>query len=100
MTQNVMIHVDHLTKDYGAPRPAVDDISFDVRQGEVLGFLGPNGAGKTTTINMLATLLKPTRGTATLAGHDILAQPNQVRQAIGMVFQDPHSTTGSPPRRT
>ena len=64
-------------------------VDFTVRRREIFGFLGPNGAGKTTTINMLATLLKPTRGRAELAGHDVVKQPMQVRQSIGMVFQDP-----------
>ena len=67
----------------------MDAIDFTVRRREIFGFLGPNGAGKTTTINMLATLLKPTRGRAELAGHDVVQQPMQVRQSIGMVFQDP-----------
>ena len=83
-----MIHVSNLTKYYG-DYPAVQDVSFDVARGQIVGFLGPNGAGKTTTINILATLLPPTRGRAILAGFDILTQPNQVRQSIGMVFQDP-----------
>jgi ABC-2 type transport system ATP-binding protein len=85
---NSIIQVRELTKAYG-DFLAVDAIEFDVHEGEIFGFLGPNGAGKTTTINMLATLLRPTRGTASLAGYDIRTHPNQVRQAIGMVFQDP-----------
>jgi ABC-2 type transport system ATP-binding protein len=68
---------------------AVDGVSFDVEQGEIFGFLGPNGAGKTTTINMLCTLLRPTAGTATVNGYDIARQPDDVRQSIGLVFQDP-----------
>ena len=68
---------------------AVDQLSFQVKQGEVFGFLGPNGAGKTTTINMLCTLLRPTAGTATVAGYDVTRQPSEVRQSIGLVFQDP-----------
>ncbi len=83
-----IIRVEGLTKAYGEFL-AVDAVDFEVREGEIFGFLGPNGAGKTTTINMLATLLRPTRGSATLAGFDIRTQPNQVRQSIGMVFQDP-----------
>jgi ABC-2 type transport system ATP-binding protein len=83
-----IIQVRGLTKAYG-DFLAVDSVDFDVEEREIFGFLGPNGAGKTTTINMLATLLKPTRGSATLAGYDISAQPNGVRQSIGMVFQDP-----------
>jgi ABC-2 type transport system ATP-binding protein len=66
----------------------VDGISFTVNEGEILGFLGPNGAGKTTTLNMLSTLLRPTSGTATVNGHDILAEPDAVRRSIGYVFQD------------
>jgi ABC-2 type transport system ATP-binding protein len=85
---NVVIDVQGLGKDYGS-FTAVADVSFQVFAREIFGFLGPNGAGKTTTINMLATLLRPTRGRAELAGHDVRTQPNQVRQAIGMVFQDP-----------
>jgi ABC-2 type transport system ATP-binding protein len=83
-----IIQVDGLTKAYG-DFLAVDGVQFEVQEREIFGFLGPNGAGKTTTINMLATLLKPTRGSATLAGYDIRTQPNQVRQSLGMVFQDP-----------
>ncbi len=68
---------------------AVDGVSFVVEQGEIFGFLGPNGAGKTTTINMLCTLLRPTAGTAIVNGYDITRQPDDVRQSIGLVFQDP-----------
>src|SRR5260370_10905646 len=85
---SAVIQVQDLLKKFGA-FTAVDGISFAVYAGEIFGFLGPNGAGKTTTINMLATLLKPTSGSVVLAGHDVLREPNQVRQAIGMVFQDP-----------
>ncbi|MFQ5856467.1 MAG: ATP-binding cassette domain-containing protein [Anaerolineae bacterium] len=68
---------------------AVGGVSFEVDQGEIFGFLGPNGAGKTTTINMLCTLLRPTAGTATVNGYDVARQPDEVRQSIGLVFQDP-----------
>ena len=68
---------------------AVDKISFSVIKGEVFGFLGPNGAGKTTTIKMLTTLLFPTSGSATISNHDIVKQRDQVRQRIGVVFQEP-----------
>ena len=78
-----------MTKVFDNEIRAVDGISFTVDEGEILGFLGPNGAGKTTTLNMLATLLRPTSGTATVNGHDILAQPDAVRRSIGYVFQDP-----------
>jgi len=67
---------------------AVRGIDFAVREGEVFAFLGPNGAGKTTTISMLCTLLKPTSGTALVAGHDIVSARPDVRRAIGVVFQD------------
>jgi ABC-2 type transport system ATP-binding protein len=83
-----IIEVRGLTKAYG-DFLAVDGIDFNVQEREIFGFLGPNGAGKTTTINMLATLLRPTKGSATLAGYDVRTQPNGVRQSIGMVFQDP-----------
>ncbi len=68
---------------------AVRGVDFEVAMGEVFGFLGPNGAGKTTTINMLCTLAKPTGGSATVAGHDIVRERDDVRRNIGLVFQDP-----------
>ena len=64
-------------------------MSFTVAPGEVFGFLGPNGAGKSTTINMLCTLAKPTSGTARVSGFDVVAQRDDVRRHIGLVFQDP-----------
>ncbi len=70
---------------------AVDDVSFEIKEGEIFGLLGPNGAGKTTTLLMLATLLKPSNGVATVNGFDVLRNPQQVRESIGMVFQDPSS---------
>lgn len=83
-----MIEVDQLTKSYGDVE-AVREVSFDVPAGEVFGFLGPNGAGKTTTINMLCTLAKPTSGRASVAGHDVVKERDDVRRNIGLVFQDP-----------
>ena len=84
---DAIIRVDHLVKKYGA-LTAVDDISLTVEEGTIFGFLGPNGAGKTTTINILCTLLKPSSGTAAIAGHDCMTEPSEVRKAIGIVFQD------------
>ena len=66
---------------------AVDDVDLHVGAGEVVGFLGPNGAGKTTTLRMLTTLLRPTAGSATVAGFDVVAEPVQVRRSIGYVSQ-------------
>jgi len=82
------IEVHNLVRKFGE-LTAVKDVTFDVRQGEIFGFLGPNGAGKTTTINILCTLLNPTSGQATVNGFDVKRQRNQVRQSIGLVFQDP-----------
>lgn len=65
---------------------AVDDVSFDIREGELFGLLGPNGAGKTTTVKMLATLLIPTGGTARVRGFDVVKQANEVRRRIGFIF--------------
>src|SRR6478752_10537099 len=66
---------------------AVDGVDLDVAEGEVVAFLGPNGAGKTTTLRMLTTLLKPTTGTATVAGFDLAKDPINVRKSIGYVSQ-------------
>jgi len=66
---------------------AVDGVDLDVAEGEVVGFLGPNGAGKTTTLRMLVTLLRPTAGTATVAGYDVVRESQQVRRSIGYVSQ-------------
>jgi ABC-2 type transport system ATP-binding protein len=82
------IAVRSLSKDFGDIH-AVGSVDFDVWAGEVFGFLGPNGAGKSTTINMLCTLLKPTSGSATVAGYDVVRQRDDVRRHIGLVFQDP-----------
>ncbi len=77
-----MIEVEHLSKNYGATR-AVQDISFRVAQGEVVGFLGPNGAGKSTTMRMLTCYIAPDGGTAQVAGFDITASPLEVKKRIG-----------------
>jgi ABC-2 type transport system ATP-binding protein len=82
------ISVRGLVKSYG-PVEAVRGVEFEVATGEVFGFLGPNGAGKTTTINMLCTLTRPTSGSATVAGHDVVRERDDVRRHIGLVFQDP-----------
>ncbi len=82
------ISVQGLFKRYGEVE-AVRSVDFQVATGEVFGFLGPNGAGKTTTINMLCTLAKPTAGSATVAGHDVVRERDDVRRNIGLVFQDP-----------
>jgi ABC-2 type transport system ATP-binding protein len=88
MPKSHIIEVEHLVKNY-ADLAAVNDISFAVDKGEVFGLLGPNGAGKTTVINILCTLSKPTSGKALINGFDVDHQQSQVRQCIGLVFQDP-----------
>ena len=90
------IEVEHLQRIYRAQIGvfnrsikevvAVDDISFDVQQGELFGLLGPNGAGKTTTVKMLTTLLIPSRGSARVGGFDVVKQANEVRKRIGFIF--------------
>jgi len=83
-----IIEVKGLAKRFGA-LIAVDHVSFAVTKGEIFGFLGPNGAGKSTTISMLATILTPSGGDATISGFSIRRQRDAVRRSIGMVFQDP-----------
>jgi ABC-2 type transport system ATP-binding protein len=85
-----IIHVEKLTKRYrNSEKPAVNNISFDVQPGEFFAFLGPNGAGKTTTISILTTTLAKTSGNVTIAGYDINSQAKNVRENIGIIFQNP-----------
>ena len=77
-----MIHVEHLCKDYG-PTRALDDVSFDIAQGEVVGLLGPNGAGKTTAMRILTGYMPPSDGQASIAGYDVFEDSLQVRARIG-----------------
>ena len=88
--RNFMLAIEtkNLTKEFNGLK-AVDNISLEVKEGEIFGLLGPNGAGKTTTIKILATLLNPTKGEAKLWGFDILKQRDEVRNSIGIVFQEP-----------
>jgi ABC-2 type transport system ATP-binding protein len=83
-----VIEVHNLTKQYG-PFTAVDDISFRVERGEILGFLGPNGAGKTTTMRILTGYMPPTDGTAVVAGFDVLDQPIEAKRRIGYLPETP-----------
>ena len=84
-----MIEVRDLSKTFraadGTAAAAVDGLRFTVRPGEVFGLLGPNGAGKTTTLRMLCTVLRPTAGTATVAGFDVVEQPSEVRRHVGFL---------------
>jgi ABC-2 type transport system ATP-binding protein len=82
------IRVEKLKKEFNG-LIAVNEISFEVKEGELFGLLGPNGAGKTTTLNMLATLIRPTSGKAFVAEFDVLKERDKVRKSIGMVFQEP-----------
>jgi ABC-2 type transport system ATP-binding protein len=83
-----MIETENLTRQYGT-LTAVDGVTFKIEKGEVFGFLGPNGAGKTTTIRMLACLISPTKGTATVAGYNIQTDPVKVRQSVGILTENP-----------
>jgi ABC-2 type transport system ATP-binding protein len=85
-----VIHVENLVKSYRhSETAAVDGLSFDVRPGEFFALLGPNGAGKTTTISILTTTLAKTSGTVSIGGYDLDRQPKDVRQSIGIIFQNP-----------
>jgi ABC-2 type transport system ATP-binding protein len=87
ITDRVAIQVEGISKRFGALL-AVDNVSFAVRSGEIFGLLGPNGAGKSTLIRMLTTLVPPTSGTATVAAHDIVREPTEVRMRIGVIPQN------------
>src|ERR1700761_9519946 len=84
---SLAIEVDGLAKTFGRNTPALNGVSFSVPPGTVCGLLGHNGAGKTTTINILSTLIRPSSGSATVAGYDIVRQPAQVRASIAMAGQ-------------
>src|SRR5207248_3712903 len=83
-----MIKVEGLTKRY-ARTVAVDNISFEVEKGQIVGFLGPNGAGKTTTMRVLTCFLPPTTGTCNVAGFDVLEHPLEVKKRIGYLPETP-----------
>jgi ABC-2 type transport system ATP-binding protein len=83
-----VIEVEHLSKVYNG-RTAVDDISFKVEKGEILGFLGPNGAGKTTTMRILTCFMPSSEGTARVAGYDVFDQSIEVRKRIGYLPENP-----------
>src|SRR5437870_8295579 len=84
-----MLQTQRLTKHYGA-LAAIQDVSFDVRPGEVLGLLGPNGSGKSTTVKILTGLLRPTGGEVRLDGRDVLADLDRYKAIIGYVPEEPH----------
>ena len=86
-TTATAVSVEQLVKRYDEVE-AVRGIEFEVQSGEIFGFLGPNGAGKSTTINMLCTLVRPSGGSAHVAGHDVVSERDEVRRNIGLVFQD------------
>ncbi|GAB3546728.1 ABC-2 type transport system ATP-binding protein [Actinopolyspora lacussalsi] len=86
MTSATAINAESLVKNFGTNR-ALDGVEFSAREGRVLGLLGPNGAGKTTAVRILTTLLRPDAGSASVAGHDVLTEPNAVRRSIGLSGQ-------------
>ena len=99
-----MIHVHHLTKTYedpdGGEVAAARDVCLTCNAGEIYGLLGPNGAGKTTTLRCLATILTPTCGTATIAGHDLVSEPEAVRRKIGFLSANTGLYARLTPRET
>ena len=99
-----MIRVSHLTKTYedpdGGEVAAVTDASLSCEAGQIYGLLGPNGAGKTTTLRCLATILQPTSGTATIAGHDLTQNPEAVRRSIGFLSASTGNYARLTPRET
>src|SRR4029453_14936787 len=99
-----MIRVESLTKTYedpdGGEVTAAKEVSLTCNAGEIYGLLGPNGAGKTTTLRCLATILTPTSGTATIAGHDLVTQPEAVRRSIGFLSANTGLYARLTPRET
>ena len=83
-----MIKIEHLVKNYGS-NCAVDDISFEVKKGEIVGLLGPNGAGKSTTMNILTGYLSATSGSVSIAGFDVLDNPMEAKKHIGYLPEQP-----------
>jgi len=84
-----VISVSHLTKRYGQ-LTAVDDFSFDVRPGEIVGLIGPNGAGKTSTLRCIVGIQRPTSGTVTIGGHDIVDDPVEAKRRLAFMADEPH----------
>src|SRR5438874_5809455 len=84
-----MISVEHLTRMYGQ-FTAVDDLTFDVGPGEIVGLIGPNGAGKTTTLRALAGILRPTAGHIRIAGHDLASDPIEAKRRLAFMPDEPH----------
>ena len=82
------VEVEQLVREYKGGIRAVDGLDLEVRDGEIYGFLGPNGAGKTTVVRILTTLLRPTAGSARVAGHDVVSDGDAVRRAIGVALQE------------
>ena len=82
------IEVSNLQRAFSADVLAVAGVDLEVDEGEIYAFLGPNGAGKTTTVRMLTTLLRPTGGSATVAGHDVVEEAAAVRESIGVALQE------------
>jgi ABC-2 type transport system ATP-binding protein len=88
MSHNTLVEIRNLSRFYGALQ-AVKDVSFTIRQGEVLGFLGPNGAGKTTTMQIISGNLAPSGGSVAIAGHDLLEDPRAAKSQIGYLPEQP-----------
>src|SRR4051794_32477008 len=85
---HTMIQVSHLTKMYG-PRTAINNLNFEVKKGEIVGFLGPNGAGKSTTMKILTGFMPATSGKANIAGHDVFEDPIGVKRNVGFLPENP-----------
>jgi len=95
------VEVTTLIRDFGSPRApirAVDNLDLTVNTGEIYGFLGPNGAGKTTLVRILTTLLRPTSGSALVAGYDVVRQADDVRRSIGVALQEAAIDASARPR--